>query len=262
MRVVRFVLLTSVFVLAGFGCGPLKVSYVKDPTRVTPNTDCWTSVGDSVERCAYQYGDRSYENIILYRFSPAQYSFSLAFAPEGHTLAEWADAQPDASGFINAAYFHEDLLPSGWFMTNGERIGDRAFDWDKTGLIDLTDRVNILDTSTTAIDTSRLQNAFQSYPFLLKNGVPAITEDSERSARRSVLGLDTEGNVYVGIVNVTEMSLYTLAHTLADLPVAWTSVMNLDGGPSSGLTVRLPTWTERMNSLSPVSSVIVITKND
>lgn len=256
-------LLSACLILSGVGCATFNIKYIPDVTAPTePAKAEWTSVQNGIDRMEYLFGDDRFSALVVYRFSPDCCSYQVKTSTEPKDMDAWALALPDATLLVNAAYFHEDLSPSGLLISEGKRVGDRSFDLDKSGLITLAPQVRILDTATETFNENKLTEALQSYPFLMKDSEAAVKENSGLSARRTFIGTDKTGHAYIGIVNLTDLTLYRLSQLLDGMEVEWDNVLNLDGGPSSGLIVRTPEWNERMDSLTPVGSVIVVNTKD
>ena len=177
--------------------------------------------------------------------------------PPAH-VSEWFDHVTSAVMMTNGVYFHEDLFPSGLFIHGGKRIGARQFDADKSGVLSFTPKPEILRSVLSNEQIKVWQEAAQSFPFLIEDGAIAVATDTGRIARRTFIGLDRDGNVYMGIVPFAGLSLYELARALSRLPIPWDSVLNLDGGPSSGLFVRSGDGVEGLDSFVPVPNVIAV----
>ena len=251
--------LLLVLPLIGAGCSALPIDTNHPVTQVQPlgqsQGGSWKKVEDGLDRL--EYTSTQGVTVVMYRLDPAYFTFQFEASTGTHGLAEWFGAYPNAALMINGVYFHDDNMPSGFLVTNGRREGDRAFDMNKSGMIDVSDgSVRILDTS---VDTPRLEsfnNAAQSYPFYFKGGEPSIKEDTQLTARRSFIGKDQHGNIYIGVVPVAEISLYQAMQLLDETDVDWANVINLDGGPSTGLFVHGRGFTEELPSLFPVPNVL------
>lgn len=174
------------------------------------------------------------------------------------TVEGWLETEDTALLAINGSYFHEDLFPSGYLVAGGERIGDRAFDWSRSGTWILDTQTILFEEPEIPADIFGKQAVLQSYPILIKQGVPAIQEDSGKIAARSFVGLDASGHVLVGCLPRTQVSLFTLANELTKLPVTWEAALNLDGGPSSGCAFRFDEAPTTYDSLTTVPNAILL----
>jgi hypothetical protein len=257
MRGRRFILLFCVFAFLGAGCVP-KIS----PTPIVPTevvVPSWKEVSRGVERLEASYGSRATRGrLLIYRFSREGWSWRLAHSTSSASVRDWADRLPDASFIVNGVYFHEDQLPSGAFISGGERVGARAFDDDKSAFIVLAPSPRIIDPASEPDALKDATEAAQTFPFLIKNGAAAVSEDSGKVAERSFIATDRDGRIYLGVALDESLSLYELTELLRKQPVEWDRVVNLDGGPSTGFVARFPGYDEGRNSLTPVPNVIVV----
>jgi uncharacterized protein YigE (DUF2233 family) len=165
----------------------------------------------------------------------------LAADAEGKVMAAWRDAAPqNVVAGINAMYFLEDLSPAGFFVADGVEQRDHPFDWDLSALLVMDEEgaLRVRPTEEEPEDVAELTHAAQSYPLLILNGRPLLETDSGKTSRRSFVGTDTDGRVWIGVLPDGEVSLYRLGQLLTELDISWEHVLNLDGGGSSGLFVR------------------------
>ena len=101
----------------------------------------------------------------------------------------------------------------------------------------------------------------QSYTTLLTGGGEINTQirDDGRRALRSVVWLDRSGRAVFLVSPRQTFTLTELADWLAESDLDLDTALNLDGGASSGLVVKVPeggSW--GLNSLSAVPAVIVV----
>ena len=218
----------------------------------------WVKVDEGAERAQFTFAEATSSDIILYRFEPAYYRLRFAHHLPPLTVAAWASELPEARLLVNGVYFHEDNFPSGILITSGTRIGARQFDKDKSGVILLDGKPALLKSGLDPKAMNVWHEAAQSFPFLIWNGAAAVTTDTQKLARRTMIGTDKEGRVYLGVLPFSSLSLYGLSHALMTLPIRWQSVLNLDGGPSTGLMSRLGGYSEMINSYGAVPNVLVV----
>lgn len=221
----------------------------------------WEVKGQGIERASAEFSTSTASTLILYRFSLEDHAFSFEHATSGAAVSEWAKRLPEAAFVSNGVYFHEDQSPSGWLKTDNQVVGSRSFDLDKTALLVLQPRVEIKTTSESQAASKRTAlEAAQSYPLLIANGSPAVKTDSGKTSRRTVVGIDkTHKYLYIGLVPYASISLYELGLALSRLPIPWESVLNLDGGPSSGISFRGQEGVELVDSYVTVPNVLVVT---
>lgn len=246
----------------GVGCEvPLRWEGSITPTSTgigVPTTAQWESIEPGVERLdAKVSAAGAAARVVLWRFSTeADWTWSLATSTEPQSVSQWVDdPQTDVIFAVNAGYFHADGFPSGWVSLDGLRWGKRAFDEGRSGIVSLGAKPTVL-LGTTPTSTVRV-DAFQSYPFLIKAGKQAFPKETGQYARRTFVAVDAEGRWYVGVVPTEPVTLFQLVGLLQSLPVNWERVLNLDGGPSTGLVTALGGREERFDSFAPVAYAIV-----
>lgn len=236
------------FEVLGNGYAKDKNSFYKDGQKF--EIDAISGIQKSVQ-ISIDSTDWASFNMLLYKDSDETGVINFAkIAPgsfnaeiQNHTgnpnlMSEWSSKGYQV--LVNAAYFNEDKTPSGYLIVNGETIGKEIFDQDKSGLLLIQDdKLSIRDLATEPLaEDETFDFALQSYPFLIKNHQEAIKEDSGQKARRSAIGTDKDGNVYVLISDSPNLSLYEFMNILYDSGIDFENVLNLDGGPSSGLYIN------------------------
>ncbi|MBP7133875.1 phosphodiester glycosidase family protein [Patescibacteria group bacterium] len=239
----------------------VRMAVVQKPFSGPSTTFTWQVLAPGMDRLETTYASTTGAGLILYRLSSARFStyFDHHLPPE-HVSVWGAEHTTGTALVINGAYFHEDYLPSGFMRVSGTRIGTRSFDLEKSGVI-LLHPLRMIDTAERKLDLTAYPNALQSYPFLINKGVVAIQQDSGKIARRTFLGLDDQGHIYVGVAPYAPLSLYQLAQALAVLPISWSTVLNLDGGPSTGLFARYGQAEDLYDSYVPVPNTILFTSS-
>lgn len=245
------------------GCGLLSdtVSLLPDvasSTASSPTVGEWISVGKGAERAEFSFATSSGAIIVLYRFQPEHYRWRFLQALPPKNLLGWKGSATGSVLMVNGVFFHEDELPSGFLKIKGEQIGKRRFDEDKSGIMVLDPTPKILKTSLDDPRVVAAQEVGQSYPFLLMDGEPRVATDTGKIARRTFIGEDRDGRIYVGIVPFASISLHNLAQVLKKLPITWQHVLNLDGGPSSGLISSFRRHSELIDSYAQVPNVISV----
>lgn len=216
----------------------------------------WEVVGKNLQRLEFVSSDDI--NVLVYALDPKAFDFSIAAQAEPQRVAAWSSQLVGERVVINGFYFLEDQTSAGLLITQGQALHAQEFDLDKSGVIRLAPEFDILDTGLEHFSKTGVTEAGQSYPFLLKQGGESIQEDSGLLARRTFIGTDEAGQVYVGVVWKDDVSLFELMQILQELDVNWYDVINLDGGPSTGIAVETGSFVEILDSAGPVPNVIVI----
>lgn len=173
-------------------------------------------------------------------------------------LAGWL--QENSKLVINGSYFNADNSPSGYLVVDKKRIGEHLFDQDKSGLVAIANgKIAIRDLAKEPLAANeKFDFAMQSYPFLIKDFAPALARDTGHKARRSAIGSDEQNNIYAIIADESDLSLYEFMNVLLQTKIKFKYVLNLDGGPSSGMMVPGAKPEITINSLSPIPFVISV----
>lgn len=194
----------------------------------------------------------------LFGFDQDQYRFFFASTGTRMRMREWRDLYPQTVAGINGVYFMEDLTPSGLFVGEGVKQTARLFDADKSGLISVHEKMDILDTASSGVRVAQIKGGAQTYPILIKDGKEMLTRDTGKEARRSWVGTDRDGRVWLGVLSDGEVSLYALMKRLMEMGIAWDMVVNLDGGPSTGIFVKGEEGDVLKETLGGVPNVLLV----
>ena len=245
------------FLFIGSGCADVTNQRIQTVV-VAP---AWTSVDQGIERIALSAQFASSTHIIAYAFSPEDYVFRFTFSTSSQFVSGWQKTVPESVAAFNGAFFHEDQYPSGTLITQGVSVGTRSFDTDKSGLLDLAPIARIVDGVNQDLNAAPGREAAQSFPMLVRDRQPSVLTESGKTARRTFAAERDDGAIVLGVVTDGTLTLYQLAHDLARRELRLRTALNLDGGPSSGMSVHLPIWQEVSDSLTPIPiSIIVIPK--
>lgn len=191
---------------------------------------------------------------------PTSSLVSVEYDQAGKFISEWKHGGEEI--IFNAAYFHEDYSPSGLLIIHGNKIGPRMFDQDKSGLLTITNNtITIRDLNTAPLEgKEKFDFAVQSFPFLIANSKPAVKSDSGKIARRTAIGVDRYNKLYVIVADTQAISLFDFMNEIIKTNISFTHVLNLDGGPSTGIYAKWGTTDFYRDSYSRVSSIIRFSK--
>jgi exopolysaccharide biosynthesis protein len=224
----------------------------------------WKNIDDSISYRFWEFEvNELKESIEIYRINPEGYKITLDYSIEKpRYVSEWLYLNDGAEVVINGPYFNEDYRPSGYLKINNERIGELIFDQNLSGLVQIKDnKLSIRNLGKEAlIEGEAVEFGLQSYPFLITNSSPALMEDTGKTARRSAIGTDAEGDIYLIIADTSHLTLYELMSQLIKTEIPFTEVLNLDGGTSTGIAVSEGNYHEIKDSLVKVPGVIVFDK--
>jgi len=242
-------------VFAGVGCLPQAIPQDRQ-TAKNAAAPAWVNIAPDIAR--YQCpANVCGTDLVLFRFAKDKFNWRFAASAAPSTVEAWARSLPKAAFVANGVYFDEHFQPTGLLKTSGALANARAYNFTESALLELSPVVSIIDTADKKPDLAKISEAAQSYPLLIKNGVAAAIAKDEHPARRTVVGTDKNGNVYVGVVPEDSISFAELVSLLERTNVKWNNVLNLDGGTSTGFSIHADGYDETMNSIVQVPNVIV-----
>ena len=251
-----FILPLIISTVLGSGCvSNLPSSSVQAPARLNE----WTQIADGVEELDATAISVSSTHLVLYAFDPTKYSFQFAYATSGKSVVDWHSAHPEAMAVFNGTFFNPDYSPSGEVLHRGVALGKQQFDLDKTAFLEFVPEIRIVDTAHETFQVTSSSEAAQSYPILVKEGMATIKPGSTQYARRTFAPVRADQHVILGVVADGALTLHQLSYELAQPKFQITQALNLDGGPSTGMSIHALDHNKRINSLLPVSiSILVI----
>lgn len=217
----------------------------------------WETLSEEVSYMKYFFAKEQLAQLHLYKIDPRMVEMRLLHDEENpQSLTGWAKENQSALVVVNGVYFSDDYFPSGYLRYNGEQIGDRAFP-DDVGFIAFDDTILLSHTSE---EKTLYQNSAQTHPVIIANQQGMILSDDGEKAWRTIIGQDQEGMIYIGVVPRKMVTLFELMTILENMDIAWETVLNLDGGSSTGLSARVLDHSQSFNSYSPLPHVFVIDK--
>lgn len=204
-----------------------------------------------------KFGESEREKITTYTIKKDTLNFEIRENTESpKTIRGWhVQDEKDALIIINGFYFDENYNATGKLTVNGEEKGTAGYDADKSALVKLGRSVLVKRKSKLLTDQHTLF-AGDTFPVLIEDGTSQISENSTKTARRSFIGNDIDGNTVLGVSDAP-LSLYDFAKHLQESEINLTTAANLDGGPSSGISIKAGNTNEYINSYSSIPNVIV-----
>lgn len=216
------------------------------------------SAGVSIFAVPYEYNGSSYE-IQVVKIDPKLSTLSLKYNQEGKTVGQWTQDQSNVI-VMNAGFFKENNEPVGLLYIDGQRRDAHRVNPSASGLLLLNqNRVQILNLANSPIpDESALKNALQTFPVLIDKGNIVANENLTKQDRRSAIGVDKEGKVYLITADYPHLGLYDFSKTLHDSSLQFTEVLNLDGGGSTGMAINIGEYKDLIESISAVPTVLEV----
>lgn len=237
--------------------------------RIAARSVAWRALADGVDERVI--AAENYDVALhAWRFDPDKYVVDLVPSDNafGNTAGEFR-AKHDAVLAINAGFFDIDLQsrlsPVGLMVVGGNAISE--FDLEKSrsplsGVLYLSDERLRIDFAR-EYDTQRpVDMALQSGPLIVDpGGQNGIRRNAYDRLNRSAVCLDFDGSALL-VLAWGGLSLYEFGAMLS-LPVAEGGLgceraINLDGGPSSQVSLALPDYSYDIPGLWRVNSALVV----
>jgi uncharacterized protein YigE (DUF2233 family) len=161
---------------------------------------------------------------------------------------------------INANYFDEKGRPLAYLKTAEKEVNSTVSKHALyTGIFGVRDSVPFV-AHRDNFQPSQASEALQSGPLLLNKGAVEMLNGSARYARRSVIGVDKEGRILIGVTDAVLgglsfpelQELFTSSNRRLDA----TDLLNLDGGGSAQLYVKSGNFEEWLSGTSEVPVAI------
>jgi len=217
---------------------------------------------DGVEIMSKKYDfDSQRGTLFAVKIDPVFFHAKIDQRADAQFVSTWVEPE---SVVINGGYFEEDFTPSGGLVVEGEKIGSHEFNPEKTGLF-------VVRGGETALYNfgrvprgvyEEVEFSLQSFPVLIDQGQSFIAKNTGPRARRSAIGIDYDGFTYLVVADRSHFTLFEFMQQIGALGIAFESVLNLDGGPSTGVIVQNKKQENilQIDSRSGVPNIIVFEK--
>lgn len=196
-------------------------------------------------------------------------SLDLLYNPEDpKSVADWRDST-GAFAAVNAGFFEADYTTSGIMVVQDEVYGQSYT--QRQNADNLGSGMFVLEGGQATIrawgDNSMpisesIQFGLESFPVLFNGSSPADFSLPDRAAKRTSLAIDEQGRVVFIVLQEGELTLYELRDELFSLSkeLGLVSALNLDGGPSTGVSISAGGISLEMDSNAEVSSVFTLSR--
>lgn len=189
---------------------------------------------------------------------------SPTFPVGARTVAQSRALVPMAVVAINGGYFEPSFQTSGLLRLERREVQPLAAKGVLSGIVAI-DAVGVLRLLPRDAVLDGVHSAIQAGPFIIDPGGAVGVRPHPAAANRSVLASDDHGRLL--LLATGALTLHQLATVLHDHPQAFgmeriERALNLDGGPSTGLSltpalaVEGPAWS--MAERGPVRNVLVV----
>jgi uncharacterized protein YigE (DUF2233 family) len=191
------------------------------------------------------------------RIDPAQFAFRVHYRPGAPLDAEgWRDELPGAAVIWNANFFDRSDEITGMLFADGVQFGQPYR--RRGGTFFVRDgAAGIQSNLVQSYNGEQYDQAVQAFPMLVTNGQQSYFDSrADRTSRRTVIAIDTQGHVLVLVTTFGGITLLDLAEYLPTTDMNIVQALNLDGGGSSLLAIRTSEHNSTFASFDPVPAVM------
>ncbi len=184
--------------------------------------------------------------LAVVKIDPATNAFRV-FHHAPKAITDW-QKELKAAVVFNASYYSPDGKPCGLILADGKPVGPARnpqmrgmFVAEPKGMSPDLPRATILDLTLTRVSPQNLpwSQGVQSFPLLLDSQGRIRVRQSEKTAPRSVIATDRQGNILVFNTNNGYFTLYDLAQFLKESDFEVDTALNLDGGSEAQLYIKV-----------------------
>ena len=209
-----------------------------------------------------------YKDLVTVIIDPKRYAFSVAQNPDSESAKTIREIHEGTGSLLtfNGGFFTEEFKPTGLLISEGNKLRKPSPADLLNGILAITDEGEAkLFSNKSSLNEKKYTFAIQNGPVLLdENSKIQISKDTGKTASRTAIGLDSQGNVVLIVLKQSllntdnQVTLYEFAHLLKESPefarLDLRSVLNLDGGPSTGMMVMDQYFPE----MEKVQNVVIV----
>ncbi|MFC1749860.1 phosphodiester glycosidase family protein [Pseudomonadota bacterium] len=187
----------------------------------------------------------------MVKIDPTKYEFEIYQNKNKKDAKNIKEIHTETNSLLtfNGAYFTEDFKPTGLLINKGHIIKNLTGAELTNGILTINrSGVPFILSNTVNFDPKNFDFAIQNGPILIDNGGEIqISDENKKTASRTVIGVDKNNHLVViilkrSLLNATNaISLYDMAKIIKDSSqigqLGLKSVLNLDGGSSTGLAI-------------------------
>ena len=249
-----------------FGCASPTSLFTPAPLPAQTQTQTpipldtgWLSLSPGLDRreVAARFPSLGFEEgLILFRIDPAFFSFRVLYTPGiPRRVSEWG-AEAGARLVFNAAFFDEKDVAVGLVVSDGRVFGESYEGFGGMFVVDAEGAPSLRSLAAQPYQPSEpLAQAVQGFPMLIYPDGSAFSKEDGARARRTALGQDAAGRVYLVVAPHNAFTLAEFAAWLHDSDLGLTAALNLDGGGSTGYYARPG---DAVDSFTPVPAVVAV----
>ena len=237
-------------------------------SSVTPPTDTlnsplnqWLQIAPGLE-IRYEHWKSAgpdEDTVTISRFDLHYFHIGVGYQPsQPLSLATWQQ-QTGAVAVFNGGYFDQHNRATGLVISDGQSYGTTYPDFGGLLAVDAQGNVILRSLSRQPYDpTEELQQATESSPMLVLDGKRTQFNANASSSRRTVVALDTAGRLLFILSPGSTLTLDEMADVLSSSGLQLETALNLDGGASTGMSIKTNSQNITIDSISTLPIVIYL----
>ncbi len=221
------------------------------PGKIEAYENHWVEVqpGLAYGKFTITYNDIERE-VYLIKVDPQKYQFSFVEnkSPENPKDLRSIHQENKSLFSFNGSFFTEEFKPTGYLKDETQEAGRISNADLLNGIFVINKKVGTLLDQTQKDDAKSAEFAIQNGPILLNNqGERMIKTDTGKTASRTAIGIDQSNQIVIIIMKQdlskldNSLSLFEFTEMLKIVTpfkeLGLRSVLNLDGGPSTGMMI-------------------------
>lgn len=221
----------------------------------------WMPVKSGVELRYEQWkaasGDE--DTVTITRIDPAKVHISVGYQPNKPLSMKAWMKQTNATVIINGGYFDAQNQATALTISNGQAYGASYQGCCGMFAVDSQGNASIQSLADQPYDPSQqLQQATQSRPLLLVNGKRTQFQENSATTRRTLIAEDTQGRLLFIVSPSQAFALNELADVLEKTDLSLKTVLNLDGGSSTGIYINGGNQHVALDPITTLPIVIIV----
>ncbi len=218
----------------------------------------WTPLMEGALLREYALGTKELiqDIIAVVRFDQQHWKLQVSHDPKDPKPVQGWQRNLRDTVVINGTFFvEENFQPAGYMRINGEASGSQRLPY--VGALIMENNAQLVyDAFGKFPELSSATTMITSYPMLLWQGKKLTTGKSTQTSRRTAVALTANNEVLLLATQRFSLSLDDFATWMVESDLDITHALNLDGGGSTGMSVRTETISYDIIGFDAVPNVL------
>jgi uncharacterized protein YigE (DUF2233 family) len=242
----------------------------KNSSQKTDQNVQWTEISPGLKYGTFRVplqGAQEKKDFQVTIIDPKLYNFAIVQNSDKESAKNLKEIQETSNALLtfNGAFFTEDYKPTGLLISKNQELHHLSKADLMNGIFSIDSNNKTAVSDQHQFSPKNTGFAIQNGPLLMLDGRTQIKSDNGKTASRTVIGVDSAGNIVLILVKQSllnsdnTLTLFELANLLKDSPELHSlnliSALNLDGGPSTGMIVQDQYYPE----MEKVQNAVIVT---